>query len=156
MPHMVRLYTQFDEADWLAWLLPREKIPYGRRPLVYYVPHHVAHAASAFWTSGFEEAAILVIDGYGETEATTIAAGTATGMRILKTWDVTQSLGNFYEEATRWAGFSAWDAGKFMGLAAYGTAKQALPRRRPPDISSQTARRPIASRPPNCCCSDLC
>lgn len=127
MPRMHRLYTRFDEASWLDWLLPQEKIPYGCRPPVHYVPHHLAHAASAFWTSGFEEAAIVVIDGYGEAEATTIAAGTAAGIRILKTWDVTQSLGNFYETATRWAGFSAWDAGKFMGLAAYGTAQQALP-----------------------------
>jgi carbamoyltransferase len=79
------------------------------------VPHHLAHAASAFWTSGFDRAAIVIADGRGETEATTLAIGSASGIEFVKTWDISRSLGNFYGTASEWVGFrsttaeSSWD-----------------------------------------------
>lgn len=89
-------------------------------PPVHWTPHHVAHAASAYYSSGLPEAAVLVVDGAGERTATTIAVATPAGIEVLQEWPIAQSLGFLYAAATRWAGFGDWGAGKFMGLAAYG------------------------------------
>jgi len=93
----------------------------------YRVRHHIAHAASAFYTSGFGEAAILVVDGTGETESTTIAVGNCAGIHSLLSLPISRSLGHFYLAASRHAGFPGEGEGKFMGLAAYGMPDQPMP-----------------------------
>lgn len=108
---------RFDDDVLLGNLLP------GRTrgaPPVRWTPHHLAHAASAYYSSGLTEAAVLVVDGAGERTATTIADATPAGIEVLREWPIAQSLGFLYAAATRWAGFGDWGAGKFMGLAAYG------------------------------------
>src|SRR5207247_704370 len=85
------------------------------------------------WTSGWEEAAILVLDGRGEHQASTIAHGTPEGIRPLREWGIGQSLGNFYGLAAEWVGMDFWDAGKLMGLAAYGVASESIPITLTPD-----------------------
>jgi carbamoyltransferase len=86
------------------------------------VRHHLAHAASAFWPSGFDESAILVIDNRGEDCSTTLAYATRDGIDILATYPVEHSLGLYYRIATQYAGLYSKDgnAGKLMGLASYG------------------------------------
>lgn len=102
--------------------LTRTLLPGRTRPTppVRWIPHHIAHAASAYYSSGLEEAAVLVVDGAGERTATTIATATRDGIDIVQEWPIAQSLGFLYAAATRWAGFGDWGAGKLMGLAAYG------------------------------------
>jgi carbamoyltransferase len=91
----------------------------GRRNF-HFVPHHQAHAASAYFPSGFDQAAILSIDGIGEVAGTALMK--ATGMRIqpIETYDYPHSLGFLWEVISGYLGFSPYDASKVMGLAAYG------------------------------------
>jgi carbamoyltransferase len=118
--------TYNEQAFWER-NFPLECFPRTRLPDLYFINHHLAHAASAFWVSGFERAAIIIIDGNGETQATSIGIGTPDGLHMLAKLDITQSLGYFYAEASAWAGLSYWDAGKLMGLACYGQANQHMP-----------------------------
>ncbi len=93
----------------------------GGGPEFLFVEHHLAHAASAFFCSPFEEAAILSIDGAGEW--TTTLAGRGVGSQIEKLTEVSfpHSLGNVYSAVTQYLGFRPnGGEGKVMGLAPYG------------------------------------
>jgi predicted NodU family carbamoyl transferase len=103
--------------------------PPDHMPPVRWVPHHLAHAACAFHSSGEAAAAVLVVDGAGETQATSICRADAGGIEILREWPMAESLGFFYASASRWAGLGEWGAGKLMGLAAYGRPREGLPLR---------------------------
>lgn len=84
-------------------------------------PHHLSHAASAFYCSGFERAAILTLDGRGGYESGLLASGHGTLIRPLAHVSIRQSWGLFYEWFTRALGFRHHsEEGKVMGLAAYG------------------------------------
>jgi carbamoyltransferase len=85
-----------------------------------FVPHHLAHAASAYYPSGFDAAAILVVDGIGETACSTLARGTGARIETVETLSFPHSLGFVWEHASIHLGFSPYDASKVMGLAAYG------------------------------------
>lgn len=94
------------------------------------VRHHLAHAASAFWCSGFEECAILVVDGEGEDEATTLWWGRPDGIKELATFPPSLSLGHFYKSATKYSGLEQDGGnheGKLMGLASYGNPTEPMP-----------------------------
>ena len=93
------------------------------RPLrqgFHFVPHHLAHAASAYFPSGFDRAAILTIDGLGEAACSTLATAVGTRIRMLETFNYPHSLGFVWETISTHLGFSPYDASKVMGLAAYG------------------------------------
>lgn len=93
----------------------------GAAPPVTFHDHHRCHAATAFWRSGFTEAAVLVMDGSGEDVATT--AWRAEGLAIQRRWavELPHSLGWFYAALTEYLGFvPTQHEGKTMGLAAYG------------------------------------
>src|SRR5262249_39400250 len=92
--------------------------PLGQK--FHFVPHHLAHAASAFFPSGFDRAAILIIDGLGEADCSTLASGVGKQLRILERFDYPHSLGFVWELISLHLGFSGYDASKVMGLAAYG------------------------------------
>lgn len=83
--------------------------------------HHLSHAASAYYPSPFEEAAILTIDGVGEWATTTICQGRPNGIRILKEGRFPHSVGLLYSAFTYYLGFKV-NSGeyKLMGLAPYG------------------------------------
>jgi carbamoyltransferase len=83
--------------------------------------HHAAHAASAFYPSPYEEAAILTLDGVGEWATTTIGLGHGSRLEILKSIDYPHSLGLLYSAFTYFCGFKV-NSGeyKLMGLAPYG------------------------------------
>ncbi|GAA5089278.1 carbamoyltransferase family protein [Nocardia iowensis] len=118
-PEQRRAELPLDDPD---RLFPTELFGSEQRPPVIPVRHHLAHAASCFWPSGFEEAAILVLDNRGEDSATTLAYGTRDGIQTLVSYPVEHSLGLFYRIATQYVGLYSKDgnAGKLMGLASYG------------------------------------
>lgn len=86
----------------------------------HFVPHHRAHAASAFHASPFRHAAILVVDGIGESATTWLGRGTPDGLEKLEQLDYPQSIGMLWERVAVYLGFTEFDACKVMGLAAYG------------------------------------
>lgn len=89
-------------------------------PLVF-PEHHEAHAASAFFPSPFDEAAILTVDGVGEWATSTIAVGEGNKLEILQEQRFPHSLGLLYSAFTYYCGFRV-NSGeyKLMGLAPYG------------------------------------
>jgi carbamoyltransferase len=88
----------------------------------HYLEHHPCHAASAFFVSPFETAAILTWDGTGEDTTTLFSRGRGNKIEILKRIKLPHSLGQFYSAVTNYIGFDmfAGDEWKVMGLAAYG------------------------------------
>jgi carbamoyltransferase len=95
---------------------------YDKKKLKLLFPeHHLSHAASAFYPSAFEEAAILTIDGVGEWATTTICKGSGKTIEILKQLNFPHSVGLLYSAFTYYLGFKV-NSGeyKLMGLAPYG------------------------------------
>jgi carbamoyltransferase len=91
-----------------------------RGPILF-VEHHVAHAASAFFVSPFEEAAILTVDGVGEWATTTCGMGRGNTFELSREIRFPDSLGLLYSAVTRYLGFEVNEGeGKVMGLAPYG------------------------------------
>ncbi|MGH7163821.1 MAG: carbamoyltransferase family protein [Planctomycetota bacterium] len=88
---------------------------------VLFAEHHVSHAASAFYPSPFERAAILTIDGVGEWATTTLGAGEGNAIRLRKEIRFPHSLGLLYSAFTYYTGFRV-NSGEYkvMGLAPYG------------------------------------
>ena len=88
---------------------------------IFYVDHHASHAWSAYGLSGYDESLVLVMDGWGAWQSTTIYHARGSDMRPLKVFAYPNSLGIFYEAFTDWLGFERQnDEWKVMGLAAYG------------------------------------
>jgi carbamoyltransferase len=87
---------------------------------LHFVSHHLAHAASAYFPSNFERAAILSIDGIGETAGSSLAKAVGTRIQIVETFEYPHSIGFLWEVFSAYLGFSPYDASKVMGLAAYG------------------------------------
>jgi carbamoyltransferase len=83
--------------------------------------HHHSHAASAFYPSPFEDAAVLVMDGVGEWATTTVGVGSDTRLELLREIRFPHSLGLLYSAFTTYLGFKVNDGEyKVMGLAPYG------------------------------------
>ena len=100
------------EIDWEARLLFSE--------------HHLSHAASAFFPSPFEDAAILTMDGVGEWTTTSLAIGHGNELKVHKEIHFPHSLGLLYSAITYYTGFKV-NSGEYkvMGLAPYGQPKYA-------------------------------
>ena len=98
------------EIDWTERLLFSE--------------HHLSHAASAFFPSPFNEAAVLTMDGVGEWSTTSLAIGHGNELSVHKEINFPHSLGLLYSAFTYYAGFKV-NSGeyKLMGLAPYGEPK---------------------------------
>jgi carbamoyltransferase len=95
---------------------------YDKKKVKFLFPeHHLSHAASAFYPSPFEEAAILTIDGVGEWATASIGHGKGSDIEILKELRFPHSLGLLYSAFTYYLGFKV-NSGeyKLMGLAPYG------------------------------------
>ena len=91
-----------------------------------FTEHHQSHAASAFFPSPFEEAAILTIDGVGEWATTSVGLGRGHRLEMLKELHFPHSLGLLYSAFTYYTGFKV-NSGEYkvMGLAPYGEPKYA-------------------------------
>jgi carbamoyltransferase len=96
--------------------------PYDKKKLnLLFTEHHLSHAASAFFPSGFDEAAILTIDGVGEWATTTICKGSGNKIEVLREMRFPHSVGLLYSAFTYYLGFTVnSDEYKLMGLAPYG------------------------------------
>lgn len=105
IPRLIREYLQYDGV-------------------VLQESHHRSHAASAFYPSPFEEAAILTIDGVGEWATASIGVGVGNRVDILKEMHFPNSVGLLYSAFTQFTGFKV-NSGeyKMMGLAPYGQPK---------------------------------
>ena len=103
-------------------LLAREfGLPKGEVPRLEEVPHHLAHVASAYFTSGWDDAALLSVDGFGDFCSTYLARGKGKEITPLEAVRFPHSLGIFYTMVTQFLGFGRYgDEGKVMGLAALG------------------------------------
>ena len=101
-----------DAVDW------RERLLFSE--------HHLSHAASAFYPSPFESAAVLTLDGVGEWATTSLAVGNGRELETLKELHFPHSLGLLYSAFTYYLGFKV-NAGEYkvMGLAPYGEPKYA-------------------------------
>jgi carbamoyltransferase len=127
MPQTSRLYgVQWHLEDTPAWLdrcLGWDRCTWREMPEVRCVGHHLAHATMAFHASDFAAAAVLVIDGNGDDESISIyRAEHDRGLVRTAVWPRSHSLGYLYDAACRFVGFGPLQAGKLMGLSAYGRA----------------------------------
>ena len=88
--------------------------------------HHLSHAASAFYPSPFESAAVLTLDGVGEWTTTSLAIGKGNDLKVVKEIHFPHSLGLLYSAFTYYTGFKV-NSGEYkvMGLAPYGEPKYA-------------------------------
>jgi predicted NodU family carbamoyl transferase len=90
----------------------------------HHIEHHHAHLASAYLVSGFEEAACLSVDGFGDFASTSFGLGHANGIEIQDRVYFPHSLGIFFSAVTQFIGFPHYgDEYKVMGLAPYGEPK---------------------------------
>jgi carbamoyltransferase len=97
--------------------VPRDQL----RATIHHVEHHLCHVASAFLVSGFERAAVLSIDGFGDFASTMTAVGQGNSLRILDRVLFPHSLGILYTMVCQFIGYDKYgDEGKVMGLAPYG------------------------------------
>ena len=119
-------FAQFRQAMplWFRWKLfipglIRSRLGYGGRIL--FADHHYAHAASSFFASPFEEAAVLTTDGVGEWATLTKGAGRGDRLHLTHEMVYPHSLGLLYSAVTAFLGFRVnGGEGKVMGLASYG------------------------------------
>lgn len=107
-----RLEEHFPGVDWASRFVA--------------VPHHLAHAASAFYQSGFDESLVLVSDGMGETDSMTVwTAGKGTDLKLIASVPAFHSLGVLYSAFTLYLGFDFnMDEYKVMGLAPFGDKRK--------------------------------
>ena len=115
--HLMRHFdgTPVRRVDQTLWLADDHPLN------LHYLTHHDCHAAGAFYRSGFESAAVLTVDGYGERTSTQIARATSQGLETLLTVEFPPSVGSLYAAFTQYLGFRANNGeGKVMGLASYG------------------------------------
>jgi carbamoyltransferase len=104
--------------------------PGGEKTPLLFTEHHLSHAASAFYPSAFNDAAILTVDGVGEWATASIGHGEGSSIRVLKELHFPHSVGLLYSAFTYYCGFRV-NSGeyKLMGLAPYGDATSAFYRR---------------------------
>src|SRR6476620_7649607 len=88
---------------------------------VIFSEHHLSHAASAFYPSPFERAAVLTMDGVGEWTTTSVAIGNGRDLRVVREIHFPHSIGLLYSAFTYYTGFKV-NSGEYkvMGLAPYG------------------------------------
>ncbi|MGY4829035.1 carbamoyltransferase family protein [Sphaerotilaceae bacterium SBD11-9] len=89
------------------------------------VPHHLAHAASAFYQSGFKESLVFVSDGMGETDSMTVYTAQGADLKLIASVPAFHSLGVLYSAFTLYLGFDFnMDEYKVMGLAPFGDKRK--------------------------------
>ncbi len=105
----------------------KELDPKGKKTL--FVDHHRAHAASAFYGSGFESGLVLAIDGCGDWISTSIYIGKGSELKKVDEYFFDQSLGFMYSRAARLLGLGdfGFGEGKLTALAAYGKPIEGFP-----------------------------
>ena len=112
------------------FILSPELFGYSSPPPVHFIQHHYTHAAVAYFTSGFNSAAVLVIDGQGEGESISLYHAEGNKIELIESYPIFYSLGMFYNAAGRIAGLGGRNGhsgpGKLMGLAPFGQVRQEI------------------------------
>lgn len=111
-------------------------------PPIQFTSHHLAHAASTFYFSQMEQSYILVIDGSGEDNSTSLYYGCKDKIELVNSIKVPNSLGWFYQSFTEFLGFQPnQHEGKLMGLAAYGNYDEIISKKlnKVLDLSNKTS-----------------
>jgi carbamoyltransferase len=108
------------QKEILGNIFPKDLYQYKTLPKLEFVNHHLAHAASAYRVSGFNDASILVLDGQGEDSSGTLAFGKNGDIKVVGKIPISFSLGYMMEAACKFLGLRTSDAGKLMGLAGHG------------------------------------
>lgn len=112
--------------EWETWGGTERKIlaalrEFGLADRMVYTDHHLAHCASAYYTSGFDRCLAVSLDGYGSGQAGSFYLGEGGRLKLLSSIPYPHSLGTFYRRVTTALGFKAnRHEGKIVGLAAYG------------------------------------
>ncbi len=102
----------------------------GLQIKINFYDHHLCHAASAYYPSGFDKSLIIVIDGVGEFESLSIWKGQGKLIKRLESKTLPFSLGYLYAAFTAFLGFTPWESeGKTMALAPYGKPNKKLIKR---------------------------
>ncbi|WP_162463128.1 carbamoyltransferase C-terminal domain-containing protein [Paenibacillus psychroresistens] len=115
----------YEDVRTLVRAMIRNEFEYDVDPSqIVFVPHHVAHAASSFFMSGFEESLIMTIDGQGDGVSSMLFHGNNNSMEPLATVYQSDSLGFFYLNVIKFIGYSMFDEYKVMGLAPYGQPRK--------------------------------
>jgi carbamoyltransferase len=105
----------------LASVLEETGVVDPAKVCIHHVEHHRAHLASAFFSSPFEEAAVISIDGFGDFSSVMWAVGRGNRFAVKGSVHFPHSLGLFYTAFTQFLGFPKYgDEYKMMGLSAYG------------------------------------
>ena len=92
---------------------------------IHYTPHHLSHMAYSYYSSNFNDAVVVSIDGVGETSTVSFGKGIGGGLKQLKTIEYPHSVGLFYSAMTAFLGFKPNEGEyKVMGLAPYGDASK--------------------------------
>ncbi len=109
------------EKLWIPSVIAKEL---GYKGKILFAEHHQSHAASAFFASPYQEAAIITVDGVGEWTTTSWGIGRGNAIEFKEEIHFPQSLGLFYSAFTYYTGFKV-NSGEYkvMGLAPYGTPK---------------------------------
>ncbi len=116
------MITQLGEKLWVKHLI-QKKLDIDASKILF-CEHHISHAASSFYCSPFNEAAILTIDGVGEWTTATLGVGRGTDIQILKEIRFPNSLGLLYSAFTAFLGFEVNEGEyKVMGMAPFGEPK---------------------------------
>ncbi len=108
--------------------VPEKLRDLGMRGEFHFLPHHLCHAASAYYPSPFPEAAVLSVDGIGENQSTIFVHGRGEDMETIGEIRYPSSLGFFWEKFCKFLGFSEYHSCKVMGLASYGDPQKYLDR----------------------------
>jgi len=94
---------------------------------VTFLSHHLCHAASSYYLSGFSESAILTVDGSGEEFCSVGWVGDSNGLRQVYKYELPHTLGGYYSTFTEFLGFKPNEhEGKLMGLAPFGSFRSDL------------------------------
>ena len=103
----------------LKWAFAKRKQKLNQK--IIYCDHHLSHAASTFYPSGFKKSSILVLDGSGEEFTGGFYIGNGKKIKCLKKFKLPHSLGGYYSTFTEFFGFkSNSEEGKLMALASFG------------------------------------
>lgn len=126
-PKTLNLFHQ-SMSQWLTrklWIkeILRKEIGISSEKILF-SEHHLSHASSAFYCSGFEEAAILTVDGVGEWTTASWGVGDKNGIRLLEEMQFPHSVGLLYSAFTAFLGFEVNEGEyKVMGMAPYGVPR---------------------------------
>jgi carbamoyltransferase len=118
------MVTWLGDKLWIRHLIQRRLgVPPGR---ILFSEHHLSHAASAFFCSPFEEAAVLTVDGVGEWTTASLGVGRGTDLELIKEIRFPHSLGLLYSAFTAFLGFEVNEGEyKVMGMAPFGAPRYA-------------------------------